>query len=219
MIRVLVPRIERKSSLAIALLLSVCVSLVCASGALGQVFYSFPSGDVLDDGETAIGPYVAGGDLFRLGGFARTHISTYLDAGIEVLADLDDSDWFGGMGVDAKFRLFPETNKIPFDLSGNAGFGFIRNKDASLLQFPVGAIISSPYELDSGNILTPYLGVYLLIVNTEVERADGSKSTNTDVDAELRGGLRYQLSSGLDIYGALHIGRDALALVGFIFTL
>jgi hypothetical protein len=72
--------------------------------------------------------------------------------------------------------------------------------------------------MEDGDVLTPFLGVYLLIVNVDIDLPQGSFS-DTDVDVELRTGLRYTLASDLDLYGSFHLGRDALFALGFVFDL
>jgi len=178
----------------------------------GQVFYQYPDAAVIKPGEFVTGPYAAAGDheLFRFGGFARMNATKYLDVGFELLFDSAVGDGRFGAGGDVKFSLFPPTSAIPFDLSVTTGIGTITSDAVDILQFPFGAIISSPFRLDEGNILVPYLGVYMLLVDTDLD---------TDLDAELRGGVSYALSAGPDIFVGFHVGRDALVTVGVNFWL
>ena len=41
----------------------------------------------------------------------------------------------------------------------------------------------------------------------------------SDLDAELRGGVRYTLTAGPDLFVGFHVGRDALVTVGVNFWL
>jgi hypothetical protein len=66
-------------------------------------------------------------------------------------------------------------------------------------------------------MLVPYLGVYLLIVDTEFDRPSRPNQSDTDIDAELRGGLKYTLSAGPDIFVAGHVGRGEKVMVGISF--
>ena len=98
--------------------------------------------------------------------------------------------------------------------------GFISGSGFTLVQVPVGAIVSSPFKLDSGKVLIPYLGVYLLIVNTDVDRGPFLASdSDTDLDAELRGGVRYELEGRLDLFGTLNVGQQTLFAVGITIDL
>ncbi len=201
----------------IVLFLAVGLYLSCHAPAFGQVFYAFPNAPVVGSGELATGSYAAIGEneLFRLGGYVRLAIAKYWDAGVEVLLDVRNGNVMAGAGLDVKLAAFPSTKAIPFDLSLNTGVGFIGDSDFTLIQVPIGALISSPFELDSGRVLVPYLGVYLLIVDIDRDRGPSSPDiSDTDLDAELRGGVRYELEGRLDLFGTLHIGRDALFALG-----
>ena len=210
----------RVKKTALALVAAAASLLLGPHVVTGQVFYQYPDAAVIKAGEFVAGPYIGAGDheLFRFGGFARMNVTKYLDVGAELLFDSADGDGRWGGGGDLKFSLFPPTNAIPFDLSVTAGIGAIASDAIDILQFPFGAIISSPFRLDdSGNILVPYLGVYMLLINTDVDRGRQPKISDTDLDAELRGGVSYALSAGPDIFVGFHLGRDTLVTVGATF--
>ena len=199
------------------LVIATALCLLYQVPASAQVFYTFPNAQVVESNRVVAGSYAALGenDLFRLGGYGRLGVAQYFDAGLEVLLDIVDGDVLGGAGVDIKLAAFPSTNAIPFDLSFNTGVGFISGSGFTLVQVPVGAIVSSPFKLDSGKVLIPYLGVYLLIVNTDVDRGPFLASdSDTDLDAELRGGVRYELEGRLDLFGTLNVGQQTLFAVG-----
>jgi hypothetical protein len=59
----------------------------------------------------------------------------------------------------------------------------------------------------------------MLIVDTKIDRGDLPKITDTDLDVEARGGVRYSLTAGPDIFVGFHLGRDAMVTVGAIFWL
>ncbi|MCZ6767035.1 MAG: hypothetical protein O7D32_08890 [bacterium] len=185
--------------------------------AWGQVYYTYPSADVLDDRAVTAGPYFAGGNrLLGTALFARLGVSKYLEAGLETQVDYDHSEWLWGMGVDAKLGLFPAEARFPFDMSFNTGLGFRIGDTTDSFQIPIGLLMSSPYKTDGGNSLTPYGGVYLLITDTRVDTPTG-KASDRNLDVELRLGLRYTTVNRLDLWGAIHLGREALFQIGFIF--
>jgi hypothetical protein len=195
----------------------VLLSLVPSAG-VSQVFYQFPDAEIVRPGEFVLGPYGAVGDdeLFRLGGFARMNATKYLDIGFELLFDSADGDGRYGAGGDLKFDLIPDTEAIPFDLAVTTGIGVIKSDEIQIIQFPVGGVISSPFQLDSGNILALYLGVYMLIIDTEYE-GDLTAFDDTALDVEMRGGIRYSLSSGPDLFVGFQAGHDAMVTVGVSF--
>jgi hypothetical protein len=203
---------------AAAVLATAALILVHPRVAAAQVFHQYPDAAVIKPGEFVTGAYLAAGDneLFRFGGFARMNATKYVDVGFEFLLDSADGDGRAGAAGDLKFALFPETKAIPFDLSVTTGFGVISTHDIDIVQIPLGAIISSPFKLDSGNILVPYLGVYMLFVDTNDRGLDPDTS---DLDVELRGGLRYALTAGPDLFVGLNLGRDPMVTVGMSFWL
>ena len=206
---------KRITAAAAAAIVLACLT---PSAGVSQGFYQYPDAAVVRAGEFVLGPYGAAGDneLFRLGAFARMNATKYLDIGFEMLFDSADGDGRFGAGGDLKFDLIPDSNAIPFDLSVTSGIGIITSDEIQIVQFPVGGVISSPFQLDSGNIIALYLGVYMLIVDTEYE-GDLAAFDDTDLDVEMRGGIRYSLSSGPDIFVGFQAGRDALVTVGASF--
>jgi hypothetical protein len=206
---------------ALAALAAAVFLLFQPGSSAAQVFYQYPDGDVMKAGEFVLGSNFTVGDheLFRFGGFARMNATKYFDVGFELLFDTLDGDERYGFGGDLRFALFPETNAIPFDLSLATGIGMIKGDNVRIAQIPLGAVISSPFRLDTGNILVPYLGVYVLFIDTEIERAHVPNISDTDLDVEIRGGLRYSLSAGPDLFVGFHLGRDTLVTVGMSFWL
>lgn len=198
---------------------AVLLVFLSPSAGFSQVFYQFPDAAIVRAGEFVLGPYGAAGDneLFRLGGFARMNATKYLDVGFEMLFDSARGDGRFGAGADLKFDLIPDSEAIPFELAATSGIGVIKSDEIRLIQFPVGGVISSDFRLDSGNILGLYLGVYMLIVDTRLEESDLPAYSDTDLDVEARGGIRYSLSSGPDIFVGFQAGRDAMVTVGASF--
>ena len=205
--------------IATLLIVLSTVSVFIPAGTVAQVFYQFPEAPVVNEGHVATGPYLSYGEneTFRLGGFIRLNATKYFDVGAELLVgSLDGDGQFGG-GVDAKISLFPPTASVPFDLSATVGAGASSGDTYRVFQVPVGAIISSPFTLENDKQIVPYLGVYMLIVNTKVKLDDADDVSDTDIDVEARGGVKYTLASGPEIFAAIHIGRDAMVMIGMNF--
>jgi hypothetical protein len=191
----------------------------CTSHA--QVFYEYPDAPAVPESRVHVGSYLAVGenDLFRVGGYGRLGFIKYFDAGIEFLLDSVNSKGFGGIGADAKLQLLPTNRAVPFDLAANVGVGFRSGAGLTIIQAPLGGIVSSPFKLDSGTLIVPYLGAYVLIINTKVDRGPNPDLTDTDVDAELRTGVRVRLTPTIDLFGTVHVGRDALFSLGLNYQL
>jgi hypothetical protein len=204
-----------------ALLISVGIWLLRPQSVASQVFYQYPDAAVIKPGEFVAGPSLALGDhqLFRLGAFGRMNATKYLDVGADLLFDSADGDERFGAAGDVKFALFPETNAIPFDLSITVGLGVIGSDHIKIVQVPLGGILSSPFRLDSGRLLVPYLGVYVLYIDTDIKQGAGPDISDSEVDVEIRTGLSYTLSASSDLFVGLHLGRDALVTIGATFWL
>lgn len=199
-----------------AILAFACALFGLCSNASAQVFYQYPEAPVVPPGQIATGPYVAIGEnkLFRAGGFIRMNATKHLDVGFELLADSYDGQGRGGLGADLRLSIFQSYQAIPFDLSVGAGVGYVTGGDVSQIDVPIGAVISSPFKSDNGNTLVPYLGVYIVIMDAQVDLPDGRESSDTDLDVELRGGVRYTLSAGPDLFLSLFVGREAQVMFG-----
>lgn len=205
-----------KKALALITLLVLSLQPLTARA---QVFYAYPKARPVARAHVAGGPYLAFGDnsLYRGSAFGRIGLARYVDVGIELLIENVDSDTQYGAAIDTKFSLVPDTSAIPFDLSGNVGVGVISGDNISEVQIPIGGIISLPLELESGRLLTPYLGVYLLIVDQDIDLPGGGTVSDTDFDAEIRPGIGINIRPGLDGFAAVHFGRDALFALGLTF--
>lgn len=204
-----------------ALLVTAAFCAILPGKPLAQVFYQYPDAAIIRAGEFVVGPYLAVGDneLFRFGLFSRMNATRYFDVGFDILLDsMDGEERFGAAG-DLRFDVFPETKAIPFDLSLVTGIGLISNNNVRVFQVPLGGVISSPFELDRGNVIVPYLGVYLLLVDTKIDRGPAPDLSDTDLDVEMRAGLRYSMSAGPDLFVGFHLGRDDLVTAGVSFWL
>ncbi|MEJ2720649.1 MAG: hypothetical protein P8181_05855 [bacterium] len=202
-----------------AILAFACSLVFYSTNAFAQVYYQYPEAPVVPAGEFVTGPYVAVGEnkLFRAGGFVRMNATRYLDVGFEALADSYDGHGRGGLGADLRLSIFSSYKAIPFDLSIGGGLGFVKGGGVETIDVPIGGVISSPFKSESGNTMVPYLGVYLLVIHATADIGGGRDVSDTDIDVELRGGVRYTLASGPDLFLTLFVGREAMAMFGVSF--
>ena len=202
------------------LILTVIILLLACSTTYAQVFYQYPGAPTVEPKHVDVGTYLSGGDdLFRWGGYGRIGIARYWDVGIEGLVESFSSDWRGGLGGDIRYQLLPTTDKLPFDLSADAGFGFASGNGVTIYQAPLGAVISSPLKTENGTVITPYLGVYAAFVRTKIEVSGASDVTDTDVEALLRGGASIRFGEQLEIFGTLQLGPNDSVSIGANFHL
>ena len=205
--------------IAVLPLVLIILSVVIPVRSNAQVFYQYPEAPLVKAGEVATGPYIAFGkdEAFRIGGYGRMNATTYFDVGAEILLGSQDGDGLWGGGVDIRFSPFPPSMSIPFDLAVTAGAGAVTGDVATIVQIPIGGAISSPFTMNNGSQLVPYLGVYMLFVDTNIKLENVPDDSDIDLDAELRGGAKYTLASGPEIFAALHLGRDWMVTVGMNF--
>lgn len=186
-----------------------------AAPSSAQVFYEYPGAPVVPEVKPAVGSYIAVGDnLFRMGGYGRFNVTRYADMGLELLFDREHKKWMAGAGGDLKYGIVPVSVTLPFDLSLNAGLGFLSGNNKTVIQVPIGAVISRPLELRDGNELTPYGGVYVLIIHTSTDLDPLPSTSDTDTEVELRGGVNLNLSASADVLAALHLGNGTKFYIG-----
>jgi hypothetical protein len=207
-------------SKSITLLLTLMAIVTVTTSARAQVFYQYPTALPVEMMRITVGPYLAAGDnsLYRMSGFARWGLADQLDIGAELIGESRDSHGRFGAGIDMKFSLLPTIRSMPFDLSADVGVGFINSDELSTLQIPIGGIVSIPLEMESGRSIVPYMGVYLLIVEDKIDTGSG-KVSDTDFDAEIRGGLSVGITPDADGFATLQLGRDGLFALGVVMRL
>jgi hypothetical protein len=187
--------------------------------AAAQVYHMYPGAPPVKKDAPALGITIGFGDeLFRTLGYGRFNVNSVSDIGIELVMDKQNEDWRGGVGADYKYAIVPSETTMPFDLSANAGFGFITGNDITNIDIPIGGMISRPLELSSGGVLVPYGGVYVLIDYRSWSTGVGDDSDWT-VDVELRGGAGYNFSNTVRGYANLHFGAGTRFYVGIRFVL
>jgi hypothetical protein len=208
-----------RPSLFILCLTALAVLAFSFVSAPAQVYYEYPGAPVVQENQPAAGPYIAVGDnLFRTGGFARFNIVRDMDLGLEVVFDRIHSDWFAGAAGDVKYAIIPANVKLPFDWSLNAGLGFTTGSSITTITIPLGTLVSRPLQLSGGSVLTPYGGLYVLIINTSIDVA-GRNVSDTSTDVELRGGIKLDIRERVGAFTALHLGSGNKFYIGFNFKM
>jgi hypothetical protein len=201
--------------LRLSAILAAVAILFFYSTSFAQVFYQYPRAPTVEPQRFVAGTYLSGGeDLIRLGGYGRLGIADYWDFGFEGLVENEDGSWRAGAGGDLKYQLFPTNKALPFDVSLDAGFGFASGDNRTILEAPVGAIISSPLKTDNGRLITPYVGVYAVFRRTELKRTGLADITDNDLEALIRGGVSIQLKENLELFGTLQLGPADLVSLG-----
>ncbi len=194
-----------------AVIVGVVIAATAATTVSAQVYYMYPGAPVVSDTDAAAGAAVGYADnLLRIVGFGRFNIAARSDLGIEIVGDVDNSNWRFGLGVDAKYAIIPTGRSLPFDLAAQVGFGFQTGQGVTNFDIPFGGVISRSLQMDSGRIIVPYGGLYLVVRHFSV---DGGED-NTDLDFELRAGASFELFDPGDLFLTLHVGEDVAIFAG-----
>ena len=199
------------------------VSLVVLAGAANaQVFYSFPGARPVTDNAVALGLVSGFGDnIVRLGGFGRFNLSSAADMGLEVMWDNVDSgnnngdvDYWGA-GIDGKYLVLPAGDNGSVDVAVQAGGGFLTREDILNIHVPFGGLASHDFIMNDGRRITPYGGVYFVYDYVKVDYPDGTDSTDSDFDVEVRVGASAEIVKRGSLFAALHAGIDTMFFLGF----
>ena len=181
------------------------------SSASAQVYYMYPGAPPVPDTDPAIGATVGFADnLFRILGFGRFNMAPKFDIGFEIAGDALNSNWRFGLGTDVKYAIIPTARTLPFDLSAQLGFGFQTGAGFTNFDVPLGGVISYPIQMNSGRILQPYGGLYLIVRHFAYD----ALPDDTDLDVELRAGASLELIEAGDLFLTIHIGEDVAFFAG-----
>jgi hypothetical protein len=204
-----------------ALLVTTVLVLGWQGVATAQVYQPYWNARAVSDDSPALGAVVGfGDDMFRLAGHARFNMTSMSDLGLEIVFDNvedeigDDSQFFGG-GLDYKYTVVGEGERLPFDLAAQACAGMEWGDDVRTLTVPFGFLGSKSIAVDDGGrMVTPYLGFYFIIDHVTVD-VPGGDSSDTDVDAEIRFGSAFQVVGQTHAYAGLNIGAGTMFFLGF----
>jgi hypothetical protein len=205
-----------------ALLLTAVMGLAWQGVATAQVYQPYWNARAVSDDSPALGGVVGFGDnMFRLAGHARFNMTSMSDLGLELVFDNieddigDDNQFFGG-GLDYKYTVVGEGERLPFDLAAQACAGMQWGDDVRTLTVPVGMLGSKAIAVDEGGrVITPYLGFYFIIDHVTVDVPGGGESSDTDVDAEIRFGSAFQIVGNTHAYAGLNFGAGTMFFLGF----
>jgi hypothetical protein len=204
------------------LALVVCLALAGVLGgqeARAQAYQPYWTARPVSEESPALGGAVGfGDDMFRFAGHGRFSVSSASDLGIELVFDNfdndtgDDTKFYGG-GVDYKYLVVPQGERLPFDLAAQACLGMKWGSDTSQLIAPFGFLGSKSIAVDDGRNVTPFAGAYVVVERVAFD-APGVND-DTDVNVEIRLGAAFEVASHTNVYAALHVGNGTMFFLGF----
>lgn len=203
------------------------IGVVALLGILGsqgaaraQVYQPYFTARPVPTDSPALGGAVGfGDDMFRFAGHSRFNISSASDLGIELVFDTFESDFeddthFYGGGLDFKYLVVAQGERLPFDLAAQACVGMEWGSDTSQLSVPFGFLGSKSIAVDDDErMVTPFVSAYVVVENTSFD-APGVDD-DTDVNVEIRLGAGFEVTTRTNVYAALHIGNGTMFFLGF----
>jgi hypothetical protein len=217
-------RVKRSDRTLAGAAVAVAGWLAAGGVARAQVYQPYGSARPVATDAPALGVVVGfGDDMFRVAGHARFNVTSASDIGLELVFDNfeddigDDTQFFGG-GADFKYLLVSDGARLPFDLAAQAGVGMEWGSDVRELTVPAGVLGSKLIPVD-GRDLTPFGGAYVVIEHTTVDVSGGDDSSDTDVSAEIRLGVDFQVVPRRHLFAALHAGNGTKFFLGFTASL
>lgn len=204
-----------------ALLVSTAI-LLGPESSHAQVYQPYWSARPVPDDSPAMGAAIGFGDeMFRIAGHSRFSMTSASDLGLELVFDNieletgDDDQFFGG-GLDFKYLVVSEGERLPFDLAAQGGAGMLWGSDLRELTVPLGMLGSKSIPVDNGSReVTPFAGAYLIVEHATVEVSGADDVSDTDVSAEMRLGAAFLITGRTHAFAALHAGNGTMFFLGF----
>jgi len=209
-------RSTRGALIAVLALLGILGSQETARAQAYQPY--FTARPVPTDSPALGGAVGFGDDMFRFAGHSRFNISSASDLGIELVFDTFESDFeddthFYGGGLDFKYLVVAQGERLPFDLAAQACVGMEWGNDTSQLVVPFGFLGSKSIAVDDDRMVTPFTSAYVVVEHTSFDAA--GVDDDTDVNVEIRLGAGFEVTNRTNVYAALHIGNGTMFFLGF----
>ena len=195
------------------ILLVMALPGMCFAEAAGSHFGTLTTARAMGMGHGAFGLGVGIADRTSFVGTFNYGLSRFTEGRVKLgFVDVDyagDSEIKLSLAADFKyqFMVMDKVSNSPMDMATGAFLEFIDYDGASLLQLGGQLIGSYPVLLDNGKLLSPYGRL-----NVRMERVSNGGS-DTDIQFGLNGGVAFELSKTMNIYGEFQIdGNDGLFL-------
>lgn len=190
-----------------------------AKGSLGLVSGNMSTADACGYGMGYTGVYLGyGQDASVVLGVIRYGFSPYSEGRIKLgFSDLDapatDPKMF--YGLDLKYKFMDYNDKMinyPLDMAVGILIEYVGYESESILELGVNLIGSIPYRFKSGRRIIPYLRTNIRLEKTSSELVAGQSESNFRVGCNP--GVKYELSSHVDLYGEVQIDGNTGLFVG-----
>ena len=187
---------------------------VLAIDAHGSAFGNLATAKAIGQGEGVFGVGVGVADATSFTGWFNYGLSEYVDGRMKLgLVDADD-DAEITFGADFKYQFWSATGAVANPLDMAVG-GFLEYADYggfSALQVGGQLIGSYPFILQNGTTLSPY-GRFNIRLEDWNSEHKGIKTSDSELEFGLNGGVAWQVSPTVNVYGEFQIdGNDGIFL-------
>ena len=196
-------------------LVGLFVSTAAADG-FGSAFGTLTTARAMGQGKANFAAGVGIADATTVIGTLEYGLSRYTDGRIKLALYDRYDDVKATVGADIKWQLWDisEGRREAFDLAFGGFFEYLDVQQYAAFQFGTFAIGSYPFQLKSGGTLSPYarFNVRLESISWDSPIA-GQDDSDTDIRFGLNGGVAWQATSVVGLFGEFQIdGNDGIFL-------
>ncbi len=206
--------------------ISVLIALTCllfvtgyTKESVGMASGNLTTADACGSGLGYVGLILGYGDAAScIGGYVTYGFSNFTEGRIK----LGFSDLYGPgtnpeflFGFDLKYKFMDYAGELknnPLDLALNSFIEYVNYPGSNVLELGGGFIGSIPYHLGSGQSLVPYTRVNLRWERFSENPGLGDSESNYRVGLNL--GVKYELSSDMNLYGEVQFDGNAAIFTG-----
>jgi hypothetical protein len=183
--------------------------------AFGSSFGNLATAKAMGQGNGVFGFGVGIADAKSVVGWFNYGLSEYIDGRLKLgLVDTDASDAEIAFGADFKYQFWSVNGAVANPLDMAVG-GFLEYTDyggLSALQVGGQLIGSYPFRLQNGTTLSPY-GRFNIRLEDWNSDYKGDKASDSELEFGLNGGVAWQVTSTINVYGEFQIdGNDGIFL-------
>ena len=196
-------------------LVTMTATNASAITAFGSSFGNLATAKAMGQGKGVFGVGVGIADAKSVVGWFNYGLSEYVDGRLKLgLVDADGSDAEIVFGADFKYQFWSVNGAMANPLDMAVG-GFLEYADYggfSALQVGGQLIGSYPFMLQNGTTLSPYGRFNIRLEDWNGEHK-GVKTSDSELEFGLNGGVAWQVTPTVNIYGEFQIdGNDGIFL-------
>jgi len=204
--------------ITIALVTLATTNSLAISG-FGSSFGNLATAKAMGQGKGVFGVGVGIADATSVVGWFNYGLSDYVDGRLKLgLVDADVGDTEITLGADFKYQFWSVNGAVanPLDMAVGGFLEYVDYGPVSALQVGGQLIGSYPFTLQSGTTLSPYgrFNIRLERRSWDVNyRGFGSSGSDSELEFGLNGGVAWQVSPTVNVYGEFQIdGNDGIFL-------